>query len=335
METPDGPAPPWLEEERKRAADEVAQLRAKILSSRQHEKEIQRVMAAKHARCEEELRAALSQLQALAPTSAASGASAGPGTTPPAGTSASASAAAGASAVGNEDDAVGAAVKAAVEREKDLNAIHVRTLQKELETRTAQSLAKMMTVQNELEAQRSRVAQMAAEKAAVTSEKARLTLLVQQLRTNDATAAAADDDAPHPASAELSIASRMASTAHEAKSQASELRAENERLKQQLESAQNAILRDRSRSEEVERAAAGAAAARDALATARQSRLQNPPPTDALANETERQLNMVRAAAASEQAMLRQEIARLKKAGSWVCSPIFNRQTSENKNEKK
>jgi hypothetical protein len=40
------------------------------------------------------------------------------------------------------------------------------------------------------------------------------------------------------------------------------------------------------RSEEVERAAAGAAAARDELAMARQSRVQHPPPTDALASAT-------------------------------------------------
>ena len=40
---------------------------------------------------------------------------------------------------------------------------------------------------------------------------------------------------------------------------------------------------------------------------------REPCDSDALASETEKQLNTVRAAAASEQAMLRQEIARLKK----------------------
>jgi hypothetical protein len=234
MESPAGPAPPWLEEERKRAADEVAQLRAKVLSSRQNEKDVQRVLAAKHARREEELSQALSQLQALAPAAAA--AAAAPANAP---------AAAAASDV---------AVKAAVERERELNATHVRTLQKELETRTQEGLAKMVSVQRELEAQRSRVAKMAAEKAAVASEKARLTLLVEQLRTTKDAAAPDSDPSSdggeatlsfHSSSAEVSIA--MDSSAHDAQSQASELRAENQRLKRQLESAQKAILRDRSR----------------------------------------------------------------------------------------
>lgn len=70
--------------------------------------------------------------------------------------------------------------------------------------------------------------------------------------------------------------------------------------------------RSTSRTAEVERAAAAATAARDELRAARASHVQQPPlPPTAAAKE----LNLVRAAAASEHAMLRQEIARLKKAG--------------------
>jgi len=121
----------------------------------------------------------------------------------------------------------------------------------------------------------------------------------------------------------------MASTAHDAQSQAAELSVENKELKQQLEKVQYALLRDRSQAEEVARTAAASAAARDELAMARQSHAQNPPPKPTevaeavrAADEADKQLfvtraaaaaelHMTRAAAAAEQAALRQEIARL------------------------
>ena len=55
--------PGWLEAERKEHADEVAQLKAKVLTSRREERESQRTFHAKLTRTEEALRAALAELE--------------------------------------------------------------------------------------------------------------------------------------------------------------------------------------------------------------------------------------------------------------------------------
>jgi len=309
MTGPPTHVPPWLEEERKSAADEVAQLKTKILLARTAEKDVRRALTNKHLRCQEELDEARAQLADRA----------GPGT--PA-VSKTANGAGDISAMSSAAEDMAAAIQAAVNRERALGADQIRTLHSDSESRTKEGLVKMAAVQRELDAQRMRVSQMAAEKS-------KLVVLVEQLRkggdANDGTGGGSLGSS----SSDIGIASRMASTAHDAQSQAAELSIENKELKQQLEKVQYALLRDRSQAEEVARTAAASAAARDELAMARQSHAQNPPPkptevAEAMraADEADKQLfvtraaaaaelHMTRAAAAAEQAALRQEIARL------------------------
>ena len=311
--------PGWLEAERKEHADEVAQLKAKVLTSRREARESQRTFHAKLTRTEEALRAALAELEKTKRRAVV--AEEGQPASSPSVDALTRTDDERSSKNGSKEGVSQAAVALSELDARDMADVRARARERELEARVAASAARAAATQKDLETLNETMAAMAAEKAKATTENQGLRLLVDQLRRESAHPSTGGDDQQPGRTASPGLSSRAATTSSSssvaAQADAAELRAENERLRRELESAREelASARRSSRPNADNTSNSAAVGLLSSAGGAPAWLLGEPTPAPSGdAAEHARQLNLARAAAASEQAMLRQEIARLKAA---------------------